>query len=435
MWVSGDEGFAEEVSGYNLATILAPAIIVGATSGEDVAAAVRFAVAEGLPVAVQATGHGAFVPAQDSLLISTKRMTKVSVDAYARVARVQAGVRWSQVIDAAAPHGLAPINGSSPLVGVVGFTLGGGMGPLSRKFGFAADQVRKISFVAADGVERTVDQDTNPDLFWAMLGGKGNFGIVTELEFALFPVARIYGGGIFYPAEVAAPVLRAYVDWAETLPEATTTSLAFLRLPPLPELPESLRGKFVVHLRVAHVGPADEGERLLSPMRAVADSLIDSVRDMPYSEVGSIHQDPVDPNAYWESGTLLGPLPSQAVDTILEAVGPTADLVLQLFELRQMGGALHDAPAFANAVGGRDAKFSVLLITGTGGGLEAGRILEALAPFGTGNSLLNFQGNASTPEQVARAWSPEVYARLRAIKRAHDPSNVFRFGHNIPPAD
>ncbi|HSU11167.1 MAG TPA: FAD-binding oxidoreductase, partial [Pseudonocardia sp.] len=195
--VPGDPGFAEEVTGYNLAAVTAPAVVVGATSADDVAEAVRWAVATHRKVAVQATGHGLYADLGDTVLISTRRMDAVHVDPDTRTARVGAGARWRAVIDAAAPHGLAPLNGSSSTVGVVGYTTGGGLGPLSRSFGFAADHVRRLEIVTADGQVREVDPGRNADLFWAVRGGKGNLGIVTEIEFDLMPVARFYGGGIF----------------------------------------------------------------------------------------------------------------------------------------------------------------------------------------------------------------------------------------------
>ncbi|WP_205739727.1 FAD-binding oxidoreductase [Georgenia sp. SYP-B2076] len=430
---AGDDGLAEEVQTFNRAAAHAPAVVVGATSGADVVAAVRYANQHGLPVAVQSTGHGAFVPTRGAMLVTTKRMTDIALDVEAKTARVQPGVRWGQVIELAAPHGLAPINGSSPVVGVVGFILGGGLGPMGRKFGFAADHVRSLTLVTADGVERAVDEEHDPDLFWAVRGGKGNFGIVTSIEFDLFDVPSLYAGGIFFPATATEAVLRAYRDWVEALPNEMTTSIAFLRLPPAPELPDVLRGKFVVHLRVAYVGDPAEGERLVAPMRAVADSIIDGVGVMPYSEVASIHQDPTEPAPYWEGGLLLRELPPEAVGALVAGVGPDADMPVQLFEVRQMGGALSQAQRGPNAVGGRDARFHALVIADPAEEQAARRSLEIVAPYSTGGALLNFQGNATAPDQVAKAWAPADYARLQELKRRYDPSNVFRLGYSIAP--
>jgi len=234
----GDPGWREEIAGFNLAYTPTPAVVVGATSTADVAAAVRYAASVGKRIAVQATGHGLMSDLHDTVLISTRRMTAVAVDPAARTARVAAGVRWRAVIDAAAEHGLAPLSGSSSQVGVVGYTTGGGLGPLCRRYGFAADQVTRFTIVTADGAVREVlAESADPDdvdLFWAVRGGKGSFGIVTELEFGLVPVTTFHGGAIFFAGEDAPAVLHAWREWAPTLPEDTTTSVALLRLPTAP---------------------------------------------------------------------------------------------------------------------------------------------------------------------------------------------------------
>ncbi|MDN5751387.1 MAG: FAD-binding oxidoreductase, partial [Pseudonocardia sp.] len=313
---------------FNTTHTARPAVVVGATCAADVAETVRWAVSRGRAVTVQSTGHGLQADLAGSVLVTTRRMSAVSIDPVARTVRVGAGVRWAQVIEAATPYGLAPLNGSSSQVGVIGYTLGGGLGPMARRYGFAADHVRRAQLVTADGRIREVDAATDPELFWALRGGKGNFGIVTELEFELMPVAALYGGGIFFPGAAAAEVLHAFRAWVETLPEEAGTSVALLRLPPLPELPEPLRGQFVVHLRFAHLGPADEGAALLAPMRAVAPAVMDLVADMPYAAVDSIHMDPVDPMPIWERGATLRELPAAAVEELLAAAGPGVEVPL-----------------------------------------------------------------------------------------------------------
>ncbi|NJC73927.1 FAD-binding oxidoreductase [Planosporangium thailandense] len=257
VYVPGDDGFDAEIAAWNLATAHRPLVAVGAADAADVAAAVGWAAERGLPVAVQATGHGAVAAAIGGVLVNTSRLDEVTVDPATRTARVGAGVKWARVIEAAAPYGLAPLSGSSSDVGAVGYTVGGGLGLLARRYGYAADHVRGLRIVTADGQLRDVDADEHPDLFWAVRGGKGNFGIVTSIEIDLVPVATLYAGGIFYPGAVAADVLHAYRAWTSSLPDETTTSVAILRLPPLPELPEPLRGQTVVHLRFIHAGDAD----------------------------------------------------------------------------------------------------------------------------------------------------------------------------------
>ena len=425
-----------EVATFNLATTHRPTVVVGATSAADVAAAVTWAVAHDLPVAVQATGHGPVQPVEDALLVTTSRMQSVEVDPERRTARVGAGVRWADVIDAAAPYGLAGVSGSSSQVGVVGYCVGGGMGALSRQYGFGADQVLGIELVTADGAIRWVDADTEPDLFWAVRGGKGNFGVVTALEIGLVPVATIYGGAVFFAGESARDVLHSFRTWAPTLPDRSTTSVALLNLPPAEHLPEPLRGRYVVMLRFAHNGSETEGAELLAPMLESGEVLVHGVAAMPYANADAIHQDPTEPMPVWEKGTLLADLPADAVDTLLTAAGPDSGAPLAMVELRLMGGALGRQPRVPNAVSGREGAFTLFVlgvlvpeiadvvpVVGLG-------VIDAMRPWATGTAPVNWLG-AATPAEVARAWRPEVHARLMEVKRAVDPGNVFRFGHAL----
>ncbi|MGI5489080.1 FAD-binding oxidoreductase [Microtetraspora malaysiensis] len=437
--IPGQDGFEEEAAGFNLAVRHRPAVIVGATGVEDVAAAVRLAAAHGLPVAVQATGHGAVQAADGALLVSTRRMREIVVDPVARTAQIGAGCTWAEVVAAVSPYGLAPLSGSASGVGAVGFTLGGGIGPIARTFGFAADHVREITVVTGDGRIRTADAGREPDLFWALRGGKGGFGIVTSITVDLFPITTVYGGGLFYAGEDASSVLHAYRTWTATLPEATTTSVALLRLPPLPELPPQLSGRFVVHLRVAHMGEEREAEALLAPMRAVAAPVLDAVGHLPYAALDAIHQDPVAPLPVAERGMLLRELTGEAVDALLAVAGPAAQVPLAVVELRQLGGALAREPKEPNAVGGRDAAFSLLVIGAPVPELmesavpaAIGAVVEAAAPWSTGGTMINFQGSALTSEQLSRAWPEPVLARLAELRDRFDPANLFRFGHVVP---
>ncbi len=438
----GHPGLDREVAPFNLAVRHRPAVVVGATGAADVAAAVGFARRYGLPVAVHATGHGSVAPVVGALVVNTGRMRGVAVDAATRTARVEAGATWGEVIEAAAPFGLAPLCGSAPAVGAVGYTLGGGLGPIARTYGFAADHVRSLEVVTADGRKRIADADTEPDLFWALRGGKGDFGIVTAMTIDLFPVASLYGGGIFYAGEDAAWVLHAYREWSRDLPESTTTSIALIRLPPVEELPPPLRGRFAVHLRVAHVGGRAEGERLLAPMRSVAPAIIDTVGMMPYTAIGSIHNDPTDPMPVWERGALFRELTVEAVQALLETAGPGAESPPHMVEVRQLGGAVARAPRIPNAVGGRDAAYSLLVLAPPPPqDMEAlvrplgERVIDAVRPWTTGGSLLNFQGAATAPEQVAAVWPTDVHRRLRELKAVYDPAGMFRFGHSLGVPD
>ena len=427
----------EELAPFNAAHVHAPVVAVAAESADDVRAAVQYAADHGLTVSVQATGHGASSPCDGGLMISTRRMTGVVVDRATRTARVEAGAKWRAVIDAAAPHGLAPLNGSSSDVGVVGYTLGGGLPVLGRAYGFGADHVRSLEVVTADGRLRHVDADREPDLFWGLRGGKANLGIVTALTVDLFPIATLYGGGIFYAQEHIATVLAGFREWTAGLPETCCTSVAVMRLPGFPDIPEPLRGRTLAHLRVAHVGPADEGEQLLTPMRALAPALVDMVAEMPYTAVDAIHQDPHHPVPFYERGTLLRELAPDTLATLLEQVGPGVASPLLACELRHLGAALGRPASVPNAVGGRDAAYSLFALAVLAGpGAEAGpdaadRLVASAAPWSTGQTMLNLHGRPGDEADRARAWDPEAYRRLRDLRRRYDPAGLIRAGHAI----
>lgn len=432
-----DPRVAQEVATFNLAMTHRPAVVVGATNAQDVAAAVCWAVANGLPVVAQATGHGPVRAVEGALMVTTKRMRSVVVDPYRRTAKVGAGARWADVIDTAAPYGLAGVSGSSSSVGVVGYSLGGGMGSLGRQYGFGADQVLSVDLVGADGRVRRVDAESDPDLFWAVRGGKANFGVITSLEIGLVPVTTIYGGAVFFAGESVRDVLHSFRGWAPTLPDRSSTSVALMNFPPLEELPEPLRGAYVVMLRFAHNGSEEEGAELLAPMLESGEVLLSGVGAMPYTNADAIHQDPTDPLPVWEKGALLRELSSETVDALLAVAGPETNRMLTMVEVRLMGGALGRQPQVPNAVAGREGAFTLFTLGVLAPGIEelvpavGEGILEAMAPWSTGTCLLNWLGETSTPAEVARAWTPDVHRRLLEVKRAVDPGNVFRFGHAL----
>jgi FAD/FMN-containing dehydrogenase len=369
-------------------------------AGTDVQAAVAFAAAQGRPALVKTTGHQMVGPAHDAVVITTHRMNGVVIDVAGRTARVGAGALWSQVVAAAAKDGLAPLNGSNPTVGVSGYTLGGGLSPtLGRSHGYAADHVRSLDVVTADGELRQVDAASEPELFWALRGGKGNFGVVTALEFDVFPVPRIYGGGLYFPGERMADVLRAWTAWHPNTPETMVSSFAVLRLPPLPELPAPLRGVFAVTLRFAYNGTAEDGERMIAPLRAIAPPIMDTVRDMPYREVASIHDEPTEPLPYYERGVMLRDFPKSAQDKLIELVGP-------------MGVE----------VGPAEPRLKESIAT----------LLDGMAPWQGDRRLVNNLAPDEAADAVA-IYGPERYARLAAVKRAYDPTNMFRINHNVGP--
>ncbi len=432
----GDEGYAEEVAAFNVSRQHTPDVVVAARSADDVAAAVRWAGEHGLPVGVQATGHGAVVPITGGVLVSTRGLDEVTIDPERRTARVGAGVKWRRVLDEAAEHGLAGLCGSTSDVGVVGYTLGGGLPVLGRCYGFSSDHVRSFDVVTGDGRMHHVENGDGSELDWALRGGKGNVGVVTAMEVDLFEIKDLYGGAIFWPGALAPTLLTVFAEWVETLPEDFSASISLLRLPPLPEVPEPLRGQFTVHLRVAYLGDDAEGERLLAPMREVAPPMIDMVGRMPYTELDRIHMDPEHPVPFEEGGLLLRELTPATIEAILEHAGPDSQCPLLLVELRLMGGAL--ASERSDAVGGRDAAYAMFAVGAlmppiADAVLPAVReIVAAMDPWSTGGSMVNFHGIPGDAADRARPWPAPTFERLQRAKASYDPDNLLRFGHAVP---
>ncbi|WP_328477378.1 FAD-binding protein [Actinoplanes sp. NBC_00393] len=428
----GEPRYAQLTTGFNVAVVATPAAVVEARDPQDVAEAVRFAGENGLAVAVQATGHGIAETFDGALLVHTGRLDEcvVHADGWARVG---AGVRWQQVLDAAAPHGLAALCGSAPGVGVVGYTTGGGLGPVGRTYGWASDRVRAVELVTGDGVLRRVTAEQEPDLFWAVRGGKGAVGIVTAMEFDLVRQPTLYAGALYFAGADAATVLHRWRDWSATLPREATTSVALLQLPPLPGVPEPLAGKFTVAVRFAWTGDDQEGQAVLAPMRAAATPLIDAVQTIPYAALGMIHADPVDPMPVHEATDLLRELPAEAIDALLAVSGPDAGSPQVIVELRQLGGALAEPAAQPSALDHRDAAYSLItigvLVPSVAGAVapHSEQVRAALKPWATGGALPNL-GAGTGAERLARSYDAPTLARLTEVARRFDPAGVLRAG-------
>lgn len=424
-----DEGYATELGGFNLIAAPAADLVVGATNAHDVALAVRYARANGFRVGARATGHGLPIEGRGTVVVTTSRLNSITVDPVARTARVGAGVRWRDVVAATAPHGLTGVVGSSSSVGVVGYTLGGGLSPLGRRFGWAADHVRSIELVTADGVVRNVDASAGSDLFWAILGGRDGFGIVTAIEFELFDLPTVYGGGIFFAGSAARDVQHAWREWAPTLPEEAGTSVAVLRLPPDPDLPAPLQGQLAVHVRYTHTGDPAAAAALLAPMRSAGPILLENVDILPTAALDAVHMDPAGPMPSVERGVLLGEFPAAAVEALLEVAGPQVPSPPAIVEVRLLGGRLRRPQRVPNAVAGRHGAYSVIAIGVPAGpladqvGPRLQAVVDALAPWRCG-ALLNFCGLRAADR--AGLWGPDERLRLETIRRRHDPAGVLR---------
>ncbi len=421
------------VSPWNLAVPMRPAAVVAVRTAEDVVAAVRFAGARGLTAGVQATGHGAERSLAGHLLVLTTGLDEVTVHPEGW-ARVGAGVKWRRLVEAAAPHGLAGINGSTTDVSIVGYTTGGGVGPLARTYGINADRVRAFEVVTGDGVFRRVTPTEYPDLFFALRGGKGAAGIVTALEFDLVHLPTFYGGAVYVDGADAAAVVDRWRDWADALPEQGTTSFAVFQLPPLPEIPAPLAGRISLAIRFLWTGNPDEGARLLDEIRAVAPVILDDAGLRPYTEIDAVHADPVDPTPVIDPAILLDAFPAEAADRLLALTGPGSGSPQLLVEVRHLGGAYAREGAYPSAFSHRAARFSVLVVgmamdevSGTAALAHADQVFAALADWDTGGVWPNF-GVPHDAVSARRSYDEPTLRRLREVVATYDPDGVLQAG-------
>jgi FAD/FMN-containing dehydrogenase len=424
-----DPGHREASTGFNLATHRDPDVVVLAESPADVVAAVRFAIEQELPVAVMGTGHHGVRPFGHGLLVNTSLMNAVQIDTAARRALVGAGARWRDVVPVAAEHRLMPVHGSSGSVGVVGFTLGGGLSPtLGRKYGWGTDHIIALEAVTADGALVRASATENSELFWALRGGRSAIGIVTAMEIDLVPVGEFVGGGLFFDGHDAEPVLAAFERATAAAPNELTLSIAFLRLPPLPGIPDLLAGKFVVHVRVAAIDLAVDLDRLLAPIREAAPLLVDTVQELSAEQFELVHNDPTDPAPFSEQTSMLPELTRKAQQALLEKVGPTSDTGLHIVALRHLGGALARTSPTGRSVITGDARYVLWAISigmpddNAAGVAETKSLISAMSEWSTGIRYLNYSPEDGHPEA---AFSSEDWARLQRIKSEVDPLGRF----------
>ncbi len=435
----GEPGWESATQAFNLTVVQEPALAALPADEQDVVAIVNFAREHGLQVTAQRSAHGAepLGELRDTILVRTDALRGVEIDPVRRIARVGAASKWADVVPAASDIGLAALHGSTPDVGVVGYSLGGGVGWYARKLGLSANSVTAIELVTADGRLRRVDDEHDPDLFWALRGGGGNFGIVTAVEIGLYPVSEVYAGVLFFPWERSSEVLHAWLEWTATVPDEVTSVGRILQFPPLEVVPEPLRGRKFAVLEAVVLGDERFGREQLRPLQALRPER-DTFAMVPPAGIAELHMDPPMPVPYTGEGAMLDRLDPAAIDRFVAAAGPESGSPLVSAEIRHVGGALSRSEPGHGALDTLDASF---LTFGVGTVLDDAsyranraqlqRLEEAFAPYDTGRQYLNFTERPTNP---ARFYAPEAYRRLRGVKAAFDPENVIRANHPIPAA-
>lgn len=432
-----DADWDQARAAWNLVADQRPVAVVFAESAEDVAATVRFAAENGLKVAAQGTGHGAapLAPLEGTILLKTERMRGIEVDPEARTARVEAGVLGAELGQAAGEHGLCFLPGSSPDVGVIGYTLGGGLSWLGRRYGFACNRVAAIELVSAEGDARTVDAETDPDLFWALRGGGGGYAVVTALRVELLPIAEVYAGALLFPAAVGAEAVRTYRDWAAGVPEEVSSVVRFITPPPIPDVPEPLRGTPLLTIDAACIGSQAEGEAMIAPLREIGETIMDTFAWMPTSGLSRIHMDPENPVPGIGEGMTIRELSDEAIDAFAGLAGPDSGSPLLLSELRHLGGALGRPAENGGALSHLDAGY-VMYSVGMPMTPELGeaipahlrRIEETMRPWGADGGYFNF---VEGPCDVDAIFPPDVCDRLGEVKRKWDPDGRIVANHSV----
>lgn len=430
VFASYDDGYADEAAAWNRATTHTPALVVGATSADDVAAAVRYAADHGLHVSVQGTGHGAEVAVTSGLMITTKRLDRLSIDAGAKTATLGGGLEWGAVVAAAAEHGLAPITGAAPTVGVAGFLVGGGLGPLARSHGFSSDYVESFTVVTGAGEIVEANSTDHPDLFWALRGGKFGLGIVTEVRIRLVDLATLYGGSLMFEEGDIESALRAWVDYTATADPRVTTSAAIVRSPPFDEVPPALRGRTLLSIRFAYPGRADEGAGFAAPLRSAAPVYLDMLGEMPAADIAKIHNDPTEPAPSQAYGMLLGDIDQDFVTGFLTTFGVGVDSPFVAAELRHLGAATRRDVEGGSAVAGRSGSFTCALI-GVRPDLfekvmpaEVADWKELASRWLLSENNPNLMGLPVTADRLATMWPEPTNTRLGEIRWRYDPDSV-----------
>jgi len=435
----GDPGYDAARTPWNFAVDQRPAAVALPRTAAEVGAIVRVAAEAGLRVAPQSTGHNAGPLAaqglDDVVVVRTSEMASAIADPVRGIVRVEGGTLWEPAVDAAAAHGRAVLHGSSPDVGIAGYSLGGGIGWYARKLGLATNSLTAVEVVIGDGSLVRADATTNAELFWVLRGGGGNFGVVTALEFAMFDIQTAYAGLLMWDLADIEPVLREWAAWAPQAPDEVTTSFRAMRLPEMPDLPDFLSGQQLVVIDGAVLGSDERGEELLRGLRALNPKM-DTFARVPAKSLVRLHMDPEGGAPFASDSIMLGSFPDAAVDAFIAEAGPDSSTSLMMAELRQLGGALgrpHEGGGVLNRL---DAQFLTF-----GGGLALGpemgaqahadavRLSEALSPFDNGRQYSNF---AENPVDARSIYPADVWTQLTGIRSAVDPHGIFAANHRIP---
>jgi FAD binding domain/Berberine and berberine like len=438
----GEEGYDEARRIWNGAIDRRPALIARCAGADDVVEAVRYAKERDLLVSIRGGGHAVAGHAvcDDGLMIDLSLMKSIQVDAKARTARASGGVLWSELDRATQQEGLATTGGIISHTGIAGLTLGGGFGHLMRKHGLTVDNLSAVELVTADGEQVRADAETQPDLFWGLRGGGGNFGIATALEYRVHPVGPlVLGGPVFWSSADAPRVLRFLRDFAPEAPDELGISIAMMLAPPLPSLPPEQIGKPVICLVLVWAGSFAEGERALEPLRRIGSPIADAVRPVPYLFLQSMLDGgaPHGRHYYWKAHR-LPTLSEEVIDVLLERLGSMPTPFSQIGAWA-VGGAVSRIATGATAIGDRDIGFEVSIIAAWPPFDSAAEShtawvregWEALRPHAAG-VYANFLSDEG-PEGVEAAYGARL-ARLTVLKDRFDPTNFFRLNANIPPS-
>ena len=439
----GDDGWAQALTIWNGMVAATPALIVQPTAARDVATAVEFAREHGLLLSIKGGGHNIAGTglAAGGLALDMTRMRAVTVDPVVKLVNVGAGCQLRDVDRATQEYGLATPLGFVSEVGVAGLTLGGGLGYLTRRFGWTVDNLEEVEIVTADATIRTANRDTNADLFWAIRGGGGNFGVVTRFTFRLHEVGpTVYGGLVAWPFERADEVLGTYRAITAQAARELTVWLILLHAPPESFVPAAWHGRKICAMAVCYSGALPDVEAALAPIRALGEPVVDLLREQPYTELQS-YLDETEPKGmhyYWKTEylpRLSDALLSTARDAFAECPIPGAEL-----GFLHLAGALNEHAEDDGAVGNRDARYAL----GANGMWDPDEpraetyrqwVREAwqrLRPFSTGRTYINFQ-TADEDEARVRATYGANLDRLIRIKKVYDPHNLFRVNRNIAP--